>query len=117
MLRVEVLLQEDGRLTVEEGLGCQTHRIAEEREVHVGVEVKMQLSGIRANHPCFCTKLEMEGATLRLAQLSAEADVVLCPFVQIADIADGVGHPIVGVVEGDEALQACLHVFVEAFKQ
>ena len=77
MLRVEMLLQEDGCLTVEERFGGQTHRVAQKGKVHVGIEVELQLSGIGSYGPCLCPELEVEGPALRLTQFATQADAVL----------------------------------------
>ena len=72
-----VAIQIESRVeTFEEGFGSQTYRIAEDGEVNIGVEVESQLSGIGSYNPCLGTQFEVEGTSLSLAKLSAEANAV-----------------------------------------
>lgn len=45
-------------------LGSQRHRVAEEPEVDVGVEVQSQRAGIHARHAQFGNEVEVEGLAL-----------------------------------------------------
>ena len=68
-------LQEHGFDAVEKGIGCQPHRIAEEFEVDIGIEVEFQLSCQGTGYPRLCTEVEVEALTLGLTEQSTEADI------------------------------------------
>ena len=59
--------------TVEESICLQSHGVAKEREVEVGIGVNLQLSGILALEPCLGGNVVVQIAALRLYELCANA--------------------------------------------
>ena len=117
MLRVE-FGHEEGRIgTMDIGRGSQLDRIAEEREVEIGTEVKEQIARIRTYHITLDLAIEMEGLALCLTDLTTNGEIALCPFVHEGNAVLDVGQLVRVVVVGDKSLQTSLHVFIEAFEQ
>ncbi len=67
--------------TVEMRLCGKAHRVAEESEIQVRAAFRLYLSGIASGQPCLERCRVVEGASLRLVQLSANAEVVLVVHV------------------------------------
>ena len=99
---------------MEEARSCEAHGVAEELEVEVYVGVNLHLSGVLAYRPHLAQHVVMQGAALRLGELTADAEVVL---VVCCERALGVGQREVAQVGCSEHLYASLRPLVEAFEQ
>ena len=77
----------------------------------------MQLACILSSQPELCLQVEVQRLTLGLAQLPSHTDVMFLPRLFDGSGSNGIRHAERTIFVGEESLQSCLHVFVEAFEQ
>ena len=74
---MEMTLVENRIPPVEEGITGYLHGVSEERYVHVGMAVNLQLSGIFTDKPGLQRAIVVNEASLCLAELAAHTDGML----------------------------------------
>ena len=74
---MEMTLVENWVHPVEEGVARYLHGVSEKRNIHVGMAVDLQLSGIFTYKPGLQRGIVVNEAALRLAELAAHTDGML----------------------------------------